>query len=241
MELAKRHFQFSYAIERSDDQRIDHRELVNVLRQANLEVQDLVRTGWSMFHVFTRQEIEPVFVTDGESGQGDEDFLECALLRDTKPGFGSPDMWRVSTDGRGTIIRPYWEDGEGLNTSLHRKAGTWFSPNWMVRSLAEFIRHARALSQRFEAPTTVSFRCEWMGLASRQLHDPEALWFDDRNARGGEHGDHRIVSRTWPVSALDPAWPEIVSVLAAPVMRIFVPDFVITADWVRGQAPKWIR
>jgi hypothetical protein len=41
--------------------------------------------------------------------------------------------------------------------------GSFLSPNWMVRSLAEIVRHARAFSERFENPTSVSFRFEWQG------------------------------------------------------------------------------
>ena len=76
-ELAKWNCQFSYAIERSDVQRLDPKCLREILRQVNAEVGDLVRTGWSMFYVFTQSEIEPLFNTDPASGQGEEDFLEC--------------------------------------------------------------------------------------------------------------------------------------------------------------------
>src|SRR6266446_398161 len=69
--LEKSHWQYSYAIGRSDGQKIEHSEILEVLRQVNRELSDLVRTGWSMFYPFTRPEIAPVFVTDPESGKGE--------------------------------------------------------------------------------------------------------------------------------------------------------------------------
>lgn len=48
-------------------------------------------------------------------------------------------MWRVSPDGKVTLIRDYWEDVLAQRNGT--SAGTWISPNWMVRSLAEIVRH----------------------------------------------------------------------------------------------------
>ena len=184
-----------------------------------------------------RVEIDPVFTTDPASGQGDNDFLECTHLKDARLR-GSEDTWRVSQDGKATLIRGYLEDGEYLKKSLDRQPGTWFSPNWMLRSPAEFVRHARGMAERFDMPTTVSFRCEWHGLGGRHLDDPEATWSDHRAASGG---DHRIVSCTWPVGTLSNGWAEIVAKLIAPVMRMVAKDFVITPAWVIQEARKWRR
>lgn len=236
-ELARRCLQFSYAIERTNGEKLEPHNLIEVLREVNGEVRDLVRTGWSMFYIFSRREIEPISTTDPASGLGDEDFLECAHLRDPNPVVGAEDMWRVAADGKATLLRGYIEDRPDLNASLRTKPGTWISPNWMVRDAAEFIRHARGVAERFSSATAVAFRCEWSGLDGRQFYDPEALWRSDRVARG----DTRSVARTWPVSALVNSWPEVVTDLVAPVIRLFTNDFVMTPDWVRGQAPKWLR
>lgn len=235
------HFQFSYAIERSNAQRLPTGELIEILRQVNAEVRDLVATSWSMFHIFTRSGIDPQFVEDSASGQGENDFVECAHLRDPEPRFGAADMWRVSADGMATIIRDYLEDREGLNRSLNRNPGTWLSPNWQIRALAEIVRHARGMAERFEAATTVSFRCEWYGLAGRKLYDPEANWLDHRKGREGGSSEHRVVSGTWPVGTLSSGWDEVVVQLFAPVMRIFAPDFVITASWVRSEVERMTK
>lgn len=241
LELAQWHCQFSYAIERSDSQQLDLNQLVEVLRQVNAEVHDLVRTGWSMFYVFTRPEIEPFFNTDPASGQDEQDFLECALLHDTRD-TGSRrdgvDMWRVSPDGKATLIREYWEDDPSWNTRIGRAPGTWLSPTLIARSLAEFIRHARGVAERFDAPTTVSFRCEWHGLGGRSAYDTRADWgFDARAGRS----DHRVASGTWPVSTLANGWAEVVAKLAAPVARVLGVQDVFTQTWVLAEAPNWLR
>jgi hypothetical protein len=79
-----------------------------------------------MFYPFDRPEMAPFFQTDPASGMGDADFLECSLLR---AGVKFPDMWRVSTDGKATEIRNYWEDDPDMNGRPGFQPGTWFSPN----------------------------------------------------------------------------------------------------------------
>jgi hypothetical protein len=187
--------------------------------------------------VFDTLELGPFFQTDPESGLGDADFLECALMRDARPGWPAvsmPDFWRVSPDGKATLIRNYWEDIPDPHGRM--APGSYFSPNMLVRSLAEFIRHARGLSERFNTPTTVTFRIEWQGLQGRVLHDPWSAWIRPWTARANRH----LAARSWPVAMLGNAWPEIVADLAAPAMRLFTTDFVASADWVRAQASRWL-
>lgn len=238
--LQRSHWQYSYAIGRSDGQQLDPAELIEILGQVNRELGDLVRTGWSMFYPFTRPEIAPSFVTDAASGMGDRDFLQCALIRDTKPVLGlfhAVDMWRVSVDGYATIIRPYWEDDKDWEKQTSRKPGTWFSPNLLARSLAELVRHARALSERFNLPTTVTFRCEWHGLSSRELFDPRGMWLPGIVAKD----DCRVTTGIWPAASLANNWPEIVCKLASPVIRVVRTDWAMTPQWVAGQAQTWLR
>jgi Putative DNA-binding domain len=235
--VAKWHWQLSYAIDRADAQQLDPNGLLDVLRQVNGEVRDLVRTGWSMFHIFDVADVKPFFQTDPSSGMGDADFLECRLMRDARTGpVLFPDMWRVSPDGKATLIRNYWEDDLGTNQQFGLAPGTWFSPNMLVRSLAEFVRHARGLAERFNEPTTVSFRIEWHGLQGRVIRDPWNMWLDQWTARG----DHRVAADSWPITMLKDAWPEIVANLAAPVMRAFTTDIALSPTWVRGQSSKWL-
>ncbi len=227
--LAKSHYQFSYAIHRSDDQRANLNDLPETLRQMNSEVKDLVHTHLSsMFYVYTN--LAPRFETDPESGLDDRDFLECQLQQG-----GDAEMWRVSDDGKATIIREFLGDNLNVFAPSHGKPGDFFSPNEMAQSLAEFIRHARAFTERFDTPTTVSFRCEWHGLAGRIAYDPYARWTSHTPVQC----DHRVSSGTWPVSALTDAWPEIVADLGSAVARLFSLQAAFTSEWVRSQAPVW--
>ena len=68
------------------------------------------------------------------------------------------------------------------------------------------------------------------------MRHPSALWKDGWITKN----NRRVVTGSWPVTGLTDAYPEIVSELAAPVMRTFTTDFVLTPDWIRGQAAKWL-
>jgi len=234
--LSKCHWQFSYFIERSDGQKIDSNKLIEIVRQVNGEVHDLVISGWSMFYAFTKKGIYPSFITDPNSGQDDNDFLECSLLRDPDPIVSAFDMWRVSPDGYATIIRNYWEDSGDSN---QRPSGTWFSPKLLARSLAELVRHARGMAERFESATSITIRCEWHGLSGRVIWDPWGVWFPNDNPARSEE---RVSGGSWPITTLESGLPEIVAQLAAPVMRAFPANsFVMTVDWIRGQTTWWRR
>jgi hypothetical protein len=231
--LKQSHWQFTYAINCGGGQRLDPNQLLEFLRQVNGEVRDFVHTGWSMFYPLVRP--APVFVTDAASGQGGDDFLESALLR-VAP-HTEPDMWRVAPDGRATLIRPYWEDEARMEQFSNLKPGAWFSPNWLARSLGEGVRHARGLAERFDSPVEISFRCEWHGLAGRVFFSPNTHWYPDYRA----HDAHRLVNRAWPFSSVVADWPEIVAWLAAPVVRAFTSEWVMTPQWVTDQSRAWRR
>jgi hypothetical protein len=194
----------------------------------------MVDTSWNMIDP-KGLATAPYFQTDPTSGLGDMDFLEFCALRSDEI-FSFADIWRVSPDGKLTLIRNYWEDV--LAKRHDTLPGTWISPNWMVRSLAEIVRHARALTERFDNPTAVYFRCEWHGLCDRKLHSPDARWFI-RNSVSGT--DDRAATGSYPVTMLTNEWPDIVAELVAPLMRSFSTDLVLTPDWIRGQAPTWLR
>lgn len=106
----KAHVQLSYRIISHEDKRLTGTELITVVREVNNEVRDLVRTGWSMFYVFDREGIQPVWIVDPTSGEGELDFLECSMLRDPVLDWTGCDLWRVSTSGKATLVREYWED-----------------------------------------------------------------------------------------------------------------------------------
>ena len=164
------------------------------------------------------------------------EFLEFSALR-SKLGVSIADLWRVSPDGKVTTVRDYWED---LPSSGGPAPGTFISPNWMVRSLAEIIRHARAFSERFDNPVSVSFRCEWHGLQGRIIHSPGTLW-SIRWREMATGSDRKISTGTYPVTMLDNGLPEIVSKLMGPLMRAFTTEQLIGPGWVQGQRNTWLR
>jgi hypothetical protein len=233
---AKWHWQASYAIERSDRQVLDITSMLEILQQVHREVFDTVNTGWNMIDPQGVIDVRPVFQADPASGLGDADFLEFSAMR-SKVGVSIADLWRVSPDGKVTVVRDYWEDTFVPSTGM--APGSFFSPNWMVRSLAEVVRHARAFTERFENPVSVSFRCEWHGLQGRILHSPGALWSMRR--REAANSDRRVSGGNFPVTMLDNGLPEIVSKLIAPLMRAFTTDQLINPGWVNGQRKTWLR
>jgi hypothetical protein len=233
-DLANQHWQVSYAIERSDGPILDLNLLLEVLRQVHGEVLDTVNSGWNMIDPKGLVDLRPSFQTDANSGLGDTEFLEFSALRSAQR-ISIADLWRVSPDGKVTTIRNYWED---MLLSDGQAPGTYLSPNWMTRSLAEIVRHARAFTERFENPVSVSFRCEWHGLRGRILHSPLALW----SLQGYQSAsDHRISIGAFPVTMLTNSLPEIVAKLIGPLMRAFTTDQLIGPDWVRGQSKAWLR
>lgn len=232
--LTKWHWQASYAIERSDGQILEIESLLDILHQVHGEVMDTVDSGWNMIDPQGVIDVKPNFVTDKSSGLDELEFLEFCALR-SKVGVSIADLWRVSADGKVTTVRDYWED---TFVAAGPPPGFFLSPNWMVRSLAEIVRHARAVTERFENPVSVSFRCEWYGLQGRILHSPSTVW---SSRRYSSTADHRVSTGVFPVTMLDNGLPEIVAKLIGPLMRAFVTDPVITPDWIRGQRKTWFR
>ena len=146
----------SYAVHTADNQLLDARHLIEIVRQVHLEVHDLVSSPL-LFYPYTLEEIAPYFIEDPESGQDSREILECALFEDVPIIFPRTDFWRVSLDGLATHVRPFWEDREDMRVPSNREPGSWFCPFYLVRTLAELTRHARAFAARFAARTQWSF------------------------------------------------------------------------------------
>lgn len=226
--------QLSYSIDRPEHESVDAADLIRVAREMNFEIRDRVNTGWSMFYPFEREQIAPFVNVDPTSGQGTEEFIEANLMRDDGPSPHSAEMWRLSTDGKATIIRPHRLDYP-ITAPPGWTVGKLFSPNLLIQDIGELVRHAQAFSERFSTPTQVGFRCEFRGLLGRELGHPGRDWREGRVAKS----DNRIVTQTWPVTSLPTQWPEIVANLAAPVLRAFDPSIRCTADWVSHEAKGW--
>ncbi|HEY6430893.1 MAG TPA: hypothetical protein VIZ17_02840 [Acetobacteraceae bacterium] len=233
--LARCHYALSYALELQSPDLLDHAQMPEFLRRCAFDAQKLFPAGQRMFDPPTRLAVRPRFVTDPAWNDG-TDFLETAWLRAYPPTEVS-DFWRVSPEGFVALVRGYGEDAADLNRALRRQPGTWVNPDLLARDLAELVIHARGLARFFPAPRRVLFRCDWWGLAGRELFDPAGNWPHS----GTAIGDHRAVSMTVPLASLASAWPETVARLMAPVMRALEPDLLLGADWVRGQAVGWAR
>jgi hypothetical protein len=232
--LKANHYQLSYMINTSVPDWLRANDLLSIVQNANTQTRELVWTGWSMFYPFTRPEIAPYFITDEASGQDHHEILESNLLGDTLLDTALPDFWRVSLDGKASLLRAYREDRtaypeRGLNP------GQWFRPFFLAREIAELVRHARAMCENFPAAQSVSFRCEWFGLEGRRIADPEADWSKERISKA----DHRVCIGAWPVADLASRWPAIVADTSSCVVRLFDPEFELPEQWVLHVAPKF--
>ena len=220
-------YQFSYLISHNDDA-IPVGDLGRVLEEINNEVRDTVWTGWSMFYPFSRLEIRPSVHPEKPDGTGG-DLLETNLL-----GFDAalPDFWRISPDGRASLVRGYRED------ERFEKPGRWLSPETVLRETAELVRHARAFARRFPSASSVSFRCVWNGLNGRELRDfdPGIYWSPGRIATANQ----RTVSDEYPVVQLAVSWPKIVSDLGCPILHLF--GFTdCSPEFVEGMRNRFIK
>lgn len=228
--LARRHYALSYSFEHIRPEMLEHVQLPERLRRTVFDMQTMFRSGWNMFDPPYRRGVQARFITDPATGDEDTDFLEAAWLRARNPDE-TADFWRVSPRGLATIIRGYAEDLEHP-TIL---PGTCLSPATLTQEVAELVCHARAFARLFAGVRRVAFRCEWWGLAGRELFDPEERWVH----RGPALGDHCVATVQVPLARLAQSWPEVVAQLIAPVLRAVEPDIALNADWVRTQAPGW--
>lgn len=232
--LTHRHYALSYGFELVGQETLEHAQLAELLRRVVFELQPMFRGVLNMFDPPYRRPVKARFAADDATGDGATDFLETAWLHD-RPPSETADFWRLSPRGFATILRDYAEDKTGANSELGMRPGTWFSPNVLAQEIAELICHARALARFFAGVRRVYFRCEWWGLAGRELFDPHANWANRRPSVD----DHRVATLQVPVASLVQAWPDLVAQIMAPVMRAFDPDLALGADWVRAQASRW--
>jgi transcriptional regulator with XRE-family HTH domain len=125
-------------------------------------------SGWSPFHIFTKDSLQPTVV-------GNE--LECWLGSDSaradKALTDAPhlDFWRVSPKGLLFLLRAYQEDG--ADSQEH---GTFLDIGLPIWRAGDIIEHARLLSdviekRRLGTVKQVRFDGWWTGLSGRQLVD----------------------------------------------------------------------
>jgi hypothetical protein len=228
--LAQNYYQLSYEFVLAENERIAGKDMLDILQRANSEMRDLVWTGWSMFYPFTRPEIAPYFVADCFPGQGTTEVLETDLLGETSTST-LPDFWRVSSDGKASIVRAYREDRSGYP----QPAGQTVSLFMAAREAAEFVRHARAMAPHFKSLVAVRFRCEWRGLQGRQLRDPES----DPSIKRVSRTERVLADTQSKPEDLTNTWPEIVSELVARLARAFDLSLDPGPGWVLRIAPRF--
>jgi len=228
----------SYSIITSGGERLNPASLTRKLQAIHQGQGSLISTP-NLFYPYTRPEIAPYFTSDSRLKRGSADeILECGIFPDTAVLQGSTGLWRVSPSGLATHVRPHFEDLDEFR-KYGLEPGKWFCPFFMTRDLAELVFHAQSFSREFPSAQTIEFRCEFSGLLEREIGDARPLvsWLPGKIARV----DHRIT--TWECPAGDylrAGWPEVVSALGAPVMRLFDPVFDYSSDWVREQS-QWFR
>ena len=234
--ISKNFYQFSYRIvENPARTRHSLASLAEAIRLAGESVKNVVWTGWSMFHQFTTKEIAPRVVLDEADGEEIEAF-ETNLLDGARFDTTVPDFWRITIDGRATLLRPYRED---RNEPLHLKRrglqpGMWLSPHTLMREVYEFVSHAKELAKAFPNADRVEFRCSWHGLKGRQIADfrPGVDW-DEHTC----HTNERTIQFSASTEQLTGDTASIAVELAAPVLRLF--GLELTKEWVLSELPSF--
>ena len=233
VDLGEMRWQFSFALQTADAERLSFDALGKAMWEVNHEVHDTIETGWSMFYPFTNDEIRPVWVNDPASGD-DEDFLQVSLVEHVTIN-NSSDFWRLSTLGMTTLVRDYWEDQPAARSTVPDTVSI-LDVEYLRRNLIEFVRYARGMAERFNQVSAVTFRCEWHGLAGRipvaarrQSVVGRAAQVSSRTSRG-----------SWPIGELINNAPTVVAQLAGPIARTFEVSYHLTEKAVRDE-PRDLR
>ena len=222
--LVDNYAQYSYALVLDQHEIIPEGELLDALQRVNARVRDLVWTGWSMFYPFQREGIAPYFIHD--AAPEDVAVVEAQLLGGRRLTASSPDFWRVSNDGKASIIRPYGED----RSSYPLGPGRTISPEGTTAEIAEIVRHASEMAALFQSVRAVRFRCEWRGLVGRTFRGEH--W----NFGGAPRTDRVVSAMEFPLLSLSNEWPMVVSTLIGRLVRAFDPRLELEPLWVERQS-----
>lgn len=117
-------------------------------------------TGWSPLYIFNRPELAPY-------PQGDS--IECWLGKAKTDDAGHADFWRVSPDGKVTLVRGFQEDGPEFQALGHSpgEALELTLPAWRI---AEFLLRVKSLGEQIaNGPFRIQMIVEWEGLKGRRL------------------------------------------------------------------------
>jgi hypothetical protein len=235
--IEKNHYQFSYQIvQRFGASPFTVEQLKEAVRIAGENVRNIVWTGWSMFHQFSRREIAPRIVIDIVAGE-EVEALETDLRGETYIDTTLPDVWRITGDGRAVLIRPYRED-RPPSENLRRRGllpGTWLSPHTLTREVFEFATHAKELAKAFSLAERIDFRCSWYGLKGRKIDEfAPAYWSKAYISDTAE----RTTTKSVELEEISADTASVVVSLAAPVLRLFgLP--AITRESVLNEVPRF--
>ena len=224
----------SYAIKSSDGEQIAPQGLHQRLGMIHGQLSATFNYV-PFFYPFTRSGLAPYFTADSELRRGAlDEILECFIFPGIADTVETVEFWRASPAGLASDIRPLFEDSEAFR-QYQLEPGKWFSPLFMTRDLTVILHHAYHLAKGFPSSEAVELRCEWSGLLERELAEAHpqlrTAWSRGRIARV----DHRITQGEWSIADIPNAWPEMVSALGGPVMRLFDTTFDYSPNWVREQ------
>lgn len=218
----------SYAINTENGDRLDPARLARDLRS----VDDALRTAITpddLFYVYQNNpDLLPYFTSDSTIFRKSMDEILEFLSIDTRNRVG---FWRVSSAGMATQIATHVEDRPNdVTARCGLYPGKWLSPYQLTRNLAELVLHAGEFSQKLPSATTVEFRTEWSGLRERRIAEPNAL---DDDPGGISRIDSRTTIGEWPIIELRRSWPEIVSALGGPILRLFDNHCEYSPEFIR--------
>jgi hypothetical protein len=235
--LERNYYQLSYRIiETGDRTRHTIPSLREAIRSAGVGVKNVVWTGWSMFHQFTRPEIAPHVVIDTATGE-EVEAIEASLIGETRLEATLPDVWRITTDGRATIFRAYREDRSVVPHLAERglTPGKFLSPRVLIRDLYELVTHAKELAKSFPNTQGVEFQCTWIGLEGRQIADFEpGIDWNHYTCHTNARSSAAVVS----IDELTAEPASVVARLATPVLNLF-DGFELNREWIIREAPKF--
>lgn len=167
-------------------------------------------TGWSPLNVFNRPELAPY-------PQGDS--IECWLGNDKPDDTAHADFWRLSNDGKVTLIRGFQEDGAEFEGHgyLPGQALELTLPAWRI---AEFLLRVKSLGEQIAiGPFRIQLIVEWDGLAGRKLtsHGGRRAIFDDYVAHDTTYVSEVEVTPDEVDAALAPT----IAKITTPLLRRF--------------------
>ena len=229
-------YQLSYRIVDGSGTKLSIPELREAIRAAGERVHSVVHTGWSMFYQFTRPEIASHAVVD--TGTGDEvEAIETDLREKGQTQGRHADMWRITADGRATLIRPYREDEaeDPRFTERGLMPGNWLSPRTLIRELYELATHAKELAKAYPDVHRIEFCCTWQGLKGRKIDEfqPGSNWHERRC-----HAEQRTATLSVPLDELAADTAGVVAKLAAPVLHLF-DGLDLSREWIQREVPRF--